>query len=84
MMYEDALGSNSKWYGYLKTLPKTFDTPMFWKEEELEELKGTDIEGEWVGLEKGERVVKIDNLIRVPEFCDYQGNWERNKQNKII
>jgi hypothetical protein len=28
-------------------MPRTFDTPMFWAAEELEELRGTDIQGMW-------------------------------------
>ncbi|KAF8199954.1 SET-domain protein, partial [Mycena galopus ATCC 62051] len=43
MMWETAQGSNSKWSAYLESLPKTFDTPMFWTDVELKELKGTSV-----------------------------------------
>ncbi|KAF7376573.1 Ribosomal lysine N-methyltransferase 4 [Mycena sanguinolenta] len=43
MMWETAQGSTSKWSGYLDSLPKTFDTPMFWSDVELAELKGTSV-----------------------------------------
>ncbi|CAK9779791.1 SET domain-containing protein [Cutaneotrichosporon oleaginosum] len=44
MMYESSLGDRSKWAGYLKTMPSEFGAPMWWSDEELEGLKGTDIE----------------------------------------
>ncbi|KAK4687811.1 N-lysine methyltransferase SETD6, partial [Tremellales sp. Uapishka_1] len=46
MMWETERGEASRWGGYLKSMPTTFDTPMFWSEEERRELTGTDIEGE--------------------------------------
>ncbi|RSH89484.1 hypothetical protein EHS25_002033 [Saitozyma podzolica] len=44
MMWETERGSESQWYRYLAAMPRTFDTPMFWAAEELEELRGTDIQ----------------------------------------
>ncbi|KAJ6594439.1 hypothetical protein B0H19DRAFT_920100 [Mycena capillaripes] len=43
MMWETAQGSSSKWSKYLESLPMTFNTPMFWSDLELEELKGTSV-----------------------------------------
>lgn len=43
MMWEQANGSSSRWRGYLETLPDEFDTPMFWGEDDLAELKGTSV-----------------------------------------
>lgn len=43
MMWEQAQGSLSKWSDYLASLPASFDTPMFWSEEDLLELKGTSV-----------------------------------------
>jgi len=43
MMYEKALGSKSKWRAYLDVLPETFDTLMWWTEEELAELQASTI-----------------------------------------
>lgn len=49
MMYEESLGARSKWAGYLASMPREFGAPMWWTDEELEGLKGTDIEGKrWV------------------------------------
>jgi SET domain-containing protein 6 len=41
MVYEHLQGDASYWKPYLDVLPTTFDTPMFWSEAELSELKGT-------------------------------------------
>lgn len=46
MMYEESLGEKSKWAGYLASMPREFGAPMWWSDEELVALKGTDIEGE--------------------------------------
>ncbi|KAF7315884.1 Ribosomal lysine N-methyltransferase 4 [Mycena indigotica] len=43
MLWEAAKGQESKWAPYLDSLPTTFDTPMFWSEGDLEELRGTSI-----------------------------------------
>ncbi|KAL7411012.1 hypothetical protein BDY24DRAFT_417352 [Mrakia frigida] len=43
LMYEQGRGEGSPWKGYLDILPTNFDTPMFWSEVELSELKGTSI-----------------------------------------
>ncbi|PCH36002.1 SET domain-containing protein [Wolfiporia cocos MD-104 SS10] len=43
MMWEEAQGSTSRWFSYLASLPSNFDTPMFWSEDELDELKGTAV-----------------------------------------
>ncbi|KAK7000730.1 ribosomal lysine N-methyltransferase 4 [Favolaschia claudopus] len=43
MMWESAQGSNSRWSKYLESLPEMFDTPMFWGDHDLEELKGTSV-----------------------------------------
>nr|GAT54993.1 predicted protein [Mycena chlorophos] len=43
VMWETANGAASRWAPYLESLPSTFDTPMFWSEEDLEELRGTSV-----------------------------------------
>ncbi|KZP34420.1 SET domain-containing protein [Athelia psychrophila] len=54
MMWEEAQGASSKWYPYLSELPTEFDTPMFWKADELEELRGTSVVDK-IGREEAER-----------------------------
>ncbi|KAI0032909.1 SET domain-containing protein [Vararia minispora EC-137] len=43
MMWEEARGPASKWSVYLESLPRVFNTPMFWSPEEIEELNGTSV-----------------------------------------
>ncbi|KAL1945928.1 hypothetical protein VTO73DRAFT_1930 [Trametes versicolor] len=54
MMWEESRGSDSKWSGYLATLPSSFDTPMFWGQEDLNELQGTAVVDK-VGRDEAER-----------------------------
>ncbi|KAM4066374.1 SET domain-containing protein [Hirsutella rhossiliensis] len=39
LMYEYFMGPSSAWKPYLDVLPDAFDTPMFWSDEELQELQ---------------------------------------------
>ncbi|KAG6006950.1 hypothetical protein E4U21_006569 [Claviceps maximensis] len=41
LMYEYLLGDQSKWKPYMDILPDTFDTPMFWSDEELSQLQAS-------------------------------------------
>lgn len=45
VLHEAALGEASKWYGYFQAMPGREYLPIFWGEEEMARLKGTDIEG---------------------------------------
>ncbi|OCH87879.1 SET domain-containing protein [Obba rivulosa] len=54
MMWEESLGASSKWSGYLSSLPTAFTTPMFWTEEDIQELKGTAVVGK-IGRDDAER-----------------------------
>lgn len=41
MMYEFLLDDKSSWKSYFEVLPESFDTPMFWSENELRELQAS-------------------------------------------
>ena len=41
LIYEDGLGSASKWWPYLSILPSDFDTLIYWSTSELQELQGS-------------------------------------------
>ncbi|KAL3448559.1 hypothetical protein BJX65DRAFT_65181 [Aspergillus insuetus] len=43
MIYEFLQGDASTWAPYFKVLPRSFDTLMFWSEEELAELQGSAV-----------------------------------------
>ncbi|ORX40881.1 hypothetical protein BD324DRAFT_612434 [Kockovaella imperatae] len=54
MMREESKGESSSWAWYFRNLPKQFETPMFWSANDLEELKGTDIESR-IGRDEAEQ-----------------------------
>ncbi|KAJ4135170.1 Ribosomal lysine N-methyltransferase 4 [Fusarium equiseti] len=41
MIYEYLQGDNSQWKSYFDVLPSSFDTPMFWSEDELDQLQAS-------------------------------------------
>ncbi|KAF5580208.1 ribosomal n-lysine methyltransferase 4 [Fusarium pseudoanthophilum] len=41
MIYEYLQGENSKWKPYFDVLPTSFDTPMFWSDNELDQLQAS-------------------------------------------
>jgi len=56
LMYESSLPS-SKWKSYLESLPKEFDTLMYWSDEELKELRGCSVL-EKIGKEDAEETYR--------------------------
>ncbi|WVQ73990.1 hypothetical protein IAR50_003571 [Cryptococcus sp. DSM 104548] len=54
MMWESIRGDESRWSGYLGNMPRQFETPMFWSEDERMYLVGTDIEDR-IGREDAEQ-----------------------------
>ena len=50
LMREQALGEQSAWAPYLRTLPETYDTLENWSLAELEALRGTSVYDELSGL----------------------------------
>lgn len=43
MMYENALDSTSTWHPYFEILPRSFDTLMYWSDDELVQLQGSAV-----------------------------------------
>ena len=43
LIYECMQGQASRWTHYLRTLPRSFDTPMFWNEAELAQLQASAV-----------------------------------------
>jgi SET domain-containing protein 6 len=89
VLWEEAKGADSKWSGYigmwsghrqlfltddpLATLPTDFDTPMFWSEDELEELKGTAVVGPsaYSPLRQLANFLRTDKIGRAQAEEDY-------------
>jgi N-lysine methyltransferase SETD6 len=43
MIYEFLKGEKSSWKEYFDILPETFDTPMFWSQDEIDELQASSM-----------------------------------------
>lgn len=61
MIYEYLRGQESLWKPYFDVLPDTFDTPMFWKEEELNELQASSVRAK-VGRDEAEDMFRANIL----------------------
>jgi SET domain-containing protein 6 len=84
IIYECLRGQASPWALYLKLLPSNFDTLMFWSEEELEELKGSEVLHK-IGRESAEdawRETLIPVMLEHSELfpCSNESKEERTKE----
>ncbi|GLJ51996.1 hypothetical protein SUGI_1105260 [Cryptomeria japonica] len=59
---------NSPWRPYLNILPETLDSPMFWSEEELAELQGTQLLSSTLGYKDyvGNEFLKVQDEVIAP------------------
>lgn len=75
LMWEDARAHDdvpcipgaTKWSPYMRTLPMTFHTPMFWSEDDLQELKGTTVVDK-IGRDDAERAY-LETLLPAIKSC---------------
>jgi SET domain-containing protein 6 len=58
MLYEYLQGDQSRWKPYFDVLPKEFDTPIFWSEDELRELQGTCLTTEKIGKQESDEMLR--------------------------
>ncbi|EFX00522.1 set domain containing protein [Grosmannia clavigera kw1407] len=58
MIFEFLRGDKSPWKSYLDVLPATFDTPMFWTENELRELQASPVVERIGKVEADEMITK--------------------------
>ncbi|KAH7889098.1 SET domain-containing protein [Phlebopus sp. FC_14] len=71
--------SGGKWAPYMRTLPAEFDTPMFWTDEEMDELRGTAVVDK-IGREDAEKAyweklvpaIKTSSTLFPPS---HHGQW---------
>ncbi|RYP78009.1 hypothetical protein DL769_003281 [Monosporascus sp. CRB-8-3] len=61
MIYEHLQGEKSPWKPYLDVLPRMFDTPMFWSENELSELQASAITSK-IGKDEAENMFRAKIL----------------------
>lgn len=57
MVHEYLLGSASTWKPYFDVIPKTFETPMFWSDAEVEELQTSALRSK-IGRESAETMFR--------------------------
>ena len=58
MLFEYSQGEASRWKPYIDVLPSTFDTPIFWSENELKELEGTLLTSEKIGKQESDEMLR--------------------------
>lgn len=84
--YEMLRGSSSPWAPYLKLLPSEFQTLMFWSEEELGELKGSEVIHK-IGREAAEngwRETLIPVMLEHPDLFQCSGHTQEEQTNELI
>ncbi|RYP79789.1 hypothetical protein DL770_006504 [Monosporascus sp. CRB-9-2] len=69
MIYEHLQGEKSRWKPYLDVLPRTFDTPMFWSENELSELQASAITSK-IGKDEAENMFRAKILPVIQSHTD--------------
>lgn len=73
MIYEYLRGQDSFWRSYFDVLPETFNTPMFWSDEELGELQASPVRQK-VGKNEAEEMFRTNILPVVrgnPELFEH-------------
>ncbi|KAF9579029.1 hypothetical protein BGW38_004892 [Lunasporangiospora selenospora] len=70
MIYEFYRGPESKWKSYFDILPTKFSTPMFWTEQDLQELDGTGVPDK-IGQEEAESLFKESLWPIIREHPDH-------------
>jgi SET domain-containing protein 6 len=69
MLYEYKNGNASNWASYFAVLPTSFDTPMFWTDDELAELQASAVINK-IGKEGADEVFTEQLLPVIEEFAD--------------
>ena len=86
MVYEHLQGDVSRWKPYLDVLPTTFDTPMFWSEAELKELKGTVLTEEKIGKQSADEKLRtrIIPVIQQNKAIFYPAGSAKLGQDELL
>lgn len=58
LLYEFLRGDSSRWKPYFDVLPTSFDTPIFWNDEELKELEGTSLTAGKIGKNESDTMLR--------------------------
>jgi SET domain-containing protein 6 len=86
MLYEYLQGESSKWKPYIDVLPQTFDTPIFWTENELQELRGTCLSTEKVGKQQSDGMLRtriVPVVLQSPGIF-YPGDAKQLDEDELL
>ncbi|KAK9464437.1 hypothetical protein V1512DRAFT_255412 [Lipomyces arxii] len=77
LSYQKVLGHNSAWAPYIRVLPDTFDTPLYFDEDDMKLLEGTNMYGE-VELRRQAWMEEWQDAVKsLPENLDKtQFTWD--------
>lgn len=69
LIYEFLQGERSFWYPYFMVLPSTFETPMFWTDDDIETLQGS-VMRDRIGKDDAESMFRANVLCHIRENSD--------------
>ncbi|ETW03236.1 hypothetical protein H310_05635 [Aphanomyces invadans] len=75
LMYEKQKGTASFWAPFIRSLPATFDTPIFWTDEPFNALKGTNVS--LLASMMKQQIVADYTSIHTPIFQKYPALFHR-------
>lgn len=83
MIYEFLRGFESNWQPYFGVLPETFNTPMFWSDEELDVLQASHVRGK-VGKDEAEEMFRAKILPIVRSHAEVFANSQACSDDELI
>ncbi|KAF4120651.1 UV DNA damage endonuclease [Geosmithia morbida] len=83
LIYEFLRGQDSPWKPYFDILPQTFETPMFWTDEELDELQASPTRGK-VGRENAEAMFRASILPVIRQNPELFASSEVASDDQLI
>lgn len=68
LLREKAMGADSSWRPYLDILPEETDSPIFWSEEELSQIQGTQLLSTTIGVKEyvQSEFTKVEDEVILP------------------
>ncbi|OQS02253.1 hypothetical protein THRCLA_05354 [Thraustotheca clavata] len=77
LMYERQKGEASFWAPFIQSMPKTFDTPIFWPDSVFQELRGTNVA--LLGSMMRQQIIADYTSIHRPIFNRYPKLFDADK-----
>ena len=83
LIYEFLRGDASPWKPYLDVLPQSFDTPMFWSEDEVRELQASPLVGK-IGKVEAEEMFRNKIIPVVRKHQDLFAGAESMAEEELV